>query len=237
MTTINNFDKSSTGVDIEFTGCYDLDRYRWLFDESLEVLRHSGYREFSILYYKDCGNVGGDDDVEFELKGTKSQLSDYLVDYFGQESKSGYMRWSKDELYNDVYNHIYDEMNLKDYRECNKELHEYGLEIVPTKELVWLDSRGYSQGDYAEVVYCPSDLKESWGICPEESKIQKEINNLLWDSPISATLTVNGNEYYYDEHFDWYEWQREKFIEYVAKDANVDKELLEAIVPENLKYN
>lgn len=237
MRAINNFDKSSTGTDIEFVGGYDVDRSRWEFDASFEVLRYSGYRESAVLYYIEYGNVEGADKVDFSLKCTKPQLAEYLVDHFGHETKSGYMKWSKEDLLNEVSDHIWDYMNVLSYREGNEEIDEYGMEIVPSKTLEWVGSRGYSQGDYSEIVYCPEDLKKAWGKEPNEAELSETFDNLLWDSPISATLTVNGEEFYYDEEFDWYDWQREEFIEYVAKEAGIDKELLEAIVPENLDYN
>lgn len=234
MKTINNFDKSSTGTDIEFSGGYDGDRARWEFEENFEVLRHSGYRVFSVLYYIDCGNVEGADEVDFSLKGTKVQLAEYLVDHFGNETKSGYMKWTKDDLLNEVSDHIWDYMNVLSYRECNEEIDEYGMEIVPNKTLEWVGLRGYSQGDYSEIVYCPEDLKKAWGKESNEAELSEIFDNLLWDSPISATLTVSGEEFHYDEEFDWYDWQREEFIEYVSKRTGVGKEVLEAIVPQDL---
>lgn len=234
MKRLDNFDMSSTGTDIEFYGGYDEYRSRWEFEESFEVLRYSGYREFAIVYYIENGNVGGSDKIDFSLKSTKPQLADYLVDHFGNETKSGYMKWSKEDLLNEVSDHIWDLMNILNYREGNEEIKEYGMEIVPTKELEWTESRGYSQGDYAEVVYCPSDLKEAWGREPIEAELRKIFGNLLWDCPISATIDVDGEEFYYDEEFDWYDWQREEFIEYVSKRTGVDKEVLDAIVPQDL---
>lgn len=236
MKVISNFDKSSTGTDIEFTGGYDGDIAGWEFEENFEILRRSGYREFSVLYYINSGNVEGADDVEFELKGTKPQLAEYLVDHFGNETKSGYMKWPKEDLLNEVSDHIWDYMNILSYREGNEEIKEYGMEIVPNKTLEWTSSRGYSQGDYSEIVYCPEDLKEVWSREPNEAELRKDFGNLIWDYPISATLTVNDEVFHYDEVFDWYDWQREEFIEYVSQRTGVDKEVLEAIVPENLDY-
>lgn len=57
MTTRNNFDTSSTGVNIECSVFYDLDRARMDFDENFKILQHSSYRTSSVLYYIDNGNV------------------------------------------------------------------------------------------------------------------------------------------------------------------------------------
>src|SRR5690554_6570738 len=117
MKVINNFDKSSTGTDIEFVGSYDGYRARREFEESFEIVRHSGYRESSVLYFTNYGGVEGADYVEFELKGTKPRLAEYLVDHFGNDSKNGNMRWSTDDLLNKVSDHLWDYMPVLSYTE------------------------------------------------------------------------------------------------------------------------
>ena len=238
MATINNFDKSSTGIDIEFSGYYSGDRASCDFEESLEVVQHESYRVSSVLYYRNYGNVDGYKEIGFHVVGTKPQLVEYLMYHYAHETKTGYMKWTKDDLLDAVEDALYDERSLINYREENKNLVEYGLEIVPSKKLEWVESRGYSQGDYAEIVYCPEDLKSAWGCEVNESELRKEFNHLLWDAPISATLTINGEEYqYFDFDLDEYEWQRDEFIAAVVKESGVDEDSLEDIVPIGLSYS
>ena len=239
MATVNNFDKSSTGIDIEFSGYYSGDRAQRDFEESLEIVQSSGYRTSSIVYYKNYGNVDGYKEIEFHVVGTKPQLVEYLMYHYARETKTGYMKWTKNDLLDAVEDALYDERSLINYREENKNLVEYGLEIVPSKKLEWVVSRGYSQGDYAEIVYCPEDLKSAWG-CKviDESNLIEEFGHLLWDAPIEATLTVNEKEYLYDEmDLDQYEWQRDKFIAAVAEESGVDKDSLADIVPMELSHS
>ena len=66
-------------------------------------------------------------------------------------------------------------------------------------------SRGYSQGDYAEV------------FAPDTEGMGEHIDNLLWDLPISGYLTFNGEEYYITDYIkDEYTWNKEEFIKAVV---------------------
>ncbi len=238
MATVNNFDKSSTGIDIEFSGYYSGDRAQWDFEESLEVVQHESYRVSSVLYYRNYGNVESYTGITFDLKGTKEQLINFLLENGIGSTKSEYKSQKKDQLLEEAEDALYSSMCLLNYREENKDIAEYGLEIVPSKKLEWVESRGYSQGDYAEIVYCPEDLKSAWGREANESDLRKEFDHLLWDAPITATLTINGEEYYYDEmDLEQYEWQRDEFIAAVAEKSGVDKDSLADIVPMELSYS
>ena len=232
----NNYNKSSTGTDIECDCSYDLDRRQWEFEENIKIIQHDGYRTTSIGYYIDNGNVECPDKVSFKVKGDKEAKIKYLIDAtnFDREEIE---TWSEETIDEEIIGHEND-INLINYA-LDKLPDVPGLEFVPTKNLIVLTTRGYSQGDYAKVLYCPDDLEKCWGNYPKQEEIQKMVDHYYWDAPIYCLFTINGKEYRYDEmpEYDEYEWDRDKFLDYVAKESAVDRESLEALVPEYPEYN
>ncbi len=160
-TVRNNFDKSSTGVDIECICQYDVDRSRWEFEENIEIVQHDGYRTTSIGYYIDNGNVKGHDDIKFLMKGTRERKIEYL-DEVSSVSKEDIQTWDDDTLDSEIMSYV--EVTLIDYVMDRMDSID-GLEFIPNKNLIVLTTRGYSQGDYAKVIYCPEDLESAWGKC------------------------------------------------------------------------
>lgn len=191
MTTRNNFDQSSTGLNIECTVFYDNDRSRNDFEENFEVLQHSGYRTSSVLYYIDHGNVPGHDEIKFKVKGERATKIKKLVELTSFEEDE-IKTWDNDTLDTEIIS--YYEVNLIHFAEDKLDLLD-GLEFVPNKNLVVISSRGYSQGDYSTVIYCPDDLEKAWGNKPDENNIQKSVDHYLWDSPIYARITLNDDEF------------------------------------------
>lgn len=215
----NNFNHSDTGTDIEFSGCYSIGLSQDEFDENFKRIVE-GHKFSSVIYYRDWGNIKSAQNIGdiFRLeKGTKK--ADILDRGF---------------FYNESFNDIRREllgMPLKDYEDFEDILTlKDGIEIYET--------RGYCQGDFCKVIIDKNALKKCWGNEPDIKALEDEIDHLCWDCPVSATLTINGTEYFYDEYtLDRYDWQREEFAEKVSKDSGVAVETLLAILPEHLDYN
>lgn len=144
------------------------------------------------------------------------------------------MRQTKDEILSDAEDILDEFMTITDYRDFNKDNSD--IKIIPNKELIWIENRGYSQGDYAEIVYSCDDLKDWWGVDVDERELSKTIDNLLWNAPIDLIVTINGDEYDYGDTGDTYEYQREMFIDVIAKESGVNRDVLEDIIPEELGY-
>ncbi len=233
----NNFDKSSTGTDIEISCFYDTDVSRMNFKENIEIVQHSGYSTTSIGYYIDNGNVEGKDKIRFKVKGTKAAKVKYLVSQTSFDAKE-IRTWDTDTLDTEILGYEED-VNLINYALDKMPAAPEGLEFVPNKNLEVITTRGYCQGDYAKVIYCPEDLKECWGNDPVQANIQKMVDHYYWDAPIYCQFTINGEEYnYYDcPEYDDYNWKRDEFIAYVAKESKVPAETLEKFVPEYPDYN
>lgn len=232
----NNYNKSSTGTDIECLCFFDTSLSQSEFDDNIKVLQHSGYRSTSVGYYIDSGNVPDDSEIKFTVKGTREAREKHFLDngryYDSEEVKT----WD-DETLNDEILSLEEDVNLINY--ALEKLPSYdGIEFIPNKNLIALATCGYSQGDYAVVLYCPEDLEKAWGTYPKQENIQKLINHYYWDAPIYCAFTINGHEYQYSDmpEYNEYDWDREKFLAYVAKESGVAIETLEDFVPEYPDY-
>ena len=237
MTTRNNFDQSSTGLNVECTCFYDTDRSERDFRENFEVLQHSGYRTSSVLYYIDNGNVPGHDEIKFIVKGDKAAKIKFLEKECSFEAEE-ISSWDDDTIDTEILGNLED-LNLINYAEKKHFPVVDGLEFVPNKNLIVISSRGYSQGDYSTVIYCPEDIEKAWGNAPDQNDIQKMVDHYLWDAPIYAQITLNENEFnIWDmDHHDDYTWDREKFVEWGAKKSGIDREKFQAYVPANPSYD
>lgn len=229
MTTKNNYDLSSSGVNIECTAFYDTDRSRMDFEDNFKIIQHDGYRTNTIAFYVDHGNVPDHDEIEFKMQGTEEQKIACL-------KKEGYTDddMPPPEDIDDCILDIYGEkITLLNYEDFNNVFAP--LSVKPSKQIEKLITRGYSQGDYAEVFYCPDDLEKAWGKKPEADDLQKTIDHLFWDSPVYATVKINDDEFsYWDQpEYDDYEWDREKFLKWVAEKSGVTFDTLAAIMPDD----
>lgn len=224
----NNFDQSSTGINITATVYYDTIIGRMNWEENFSSLQKESY---SIVYYTDNGNVS-EKDIEFSLQGSKEDLLKHakLIDETVEDGI-------------DLGEFILDSMEtatILNYEELNKyDLKNTGLEIVPNMPLTTVTVRGYSQGDYAKVIYCAEQLTKVWGKEPVESELKELFTHLFYDCPIYSLVTINDTEYSYLDcpAYNDYEWNREAFIEWIAKEAGIDKAMLEPLIDKELTYD
>lgn len=244
MATQNNFDTSSTGNNIEFNGCMDTDKSQWEFKDNFQVLQSSGYRTHTVAYYIDNGNVPNADALEFTIKGTVKDMRSWLhggdvshwvsATEINKANKAQLIEWVLVDL---ALN--YDTPSLITMESINShQFKDTRLELTTNKPVQRLITRGYCQGDYAEVWYCPSDLAEAWGAEPKESHLQETFDHLFWDAPVYAVMTINGTEYHYWDmpEYDEYEWNREAFGAYVAEESKIPLEEIMAVLPKELEY-
>lgn len=226
MTTRNNYVRAAEGQpDIEVTLFYDTYRARHEWLDNFERLADG------VVYYIDNGNVPGSDSVGFRISGTRDSFERYYSEqgYTPEELKE----WTMQELQDGVINDL--GPVVANYEDLNKyDLENTGLQFVPDKELVRVSVRGYSQGDYAEVIYCPEDLREAWGNAPDQSDLIETFTHLFYHAPIYGVITVNGDEYQYE--LDSYEFKRKEWLEHVADKAAVPFETLDAICPNEPDY-
>ncbi len=230
----NNFDQSSTGTNIELSCSYDCHLSRLYFEENFKIIQSEGYRTFTKAYYIENGNVPDHDAITFTLGGTETEIEAALT-------AEGY---SRDEIKAmipgepfDILETLYgDKITLLNYEDFD---HVYApLKAVPSKTIIKINIRGYSQGDYAEVFYCPEDLEKAWGKPPVESELDDLFTRLFYDAPIFCRFTVNDEtDYDYSEYMpDSYKWDKEAFAKIVSEKSGIAYETLLNMLPEYPDY-
>lgn len=228
---MNNYDISSTGVNLELSVSWDNDLSRMYFDESFHVLQYSGYRQHSILVFNWFGNTDQSDfdfsDIE-NYTFTKSDLIEWLKEAFYTSELNDlstcyfnkpFSKLSKNELLELIESEIYD------YQD------EFKLRFTPTYQTIV--SRGYCQGDYSEIIFTKSlldKMREGLTSCKDKTDqeiaeyFQDDIDHLLWDSPLYARLTIDDEEYYLDDfQNDHYSYDKEETIEHVKNTLKHEK--------------
>ena len=87
----------------------------------------------------------------------------------------------------------------------------YKMRNTPCKDLIVMELRGYSQGDFAIV----KTTKEN-----NTTEYIKHLNHIFWDAPICARVYIVGtdDEWHIDENYcDTYDSSREAFDEALKK--------------------
>ena len=187
-------------LNLELSVFFDHSQACWLFDENFERVINS-----RMLEYVDYGNISASYRLGcFEnFKFTKQQLIEAMKSYFNiQDLKTkakyfydiSFSRCTKDQLIEIADSLCYDSKEQDDFLTANFEPLYYVLE-----------SRGYSQGDYAEVILTKEYIAYITKECGKAldqllPALKDEIDHLLWDCPVYARLIINEtDEVYLDE--------------------------------------
>ena len=224
----NNYDQSSTGINIECNCFNDCDVARFYFDESFNVIQSPSYQKTGIYYFTENGNVEGADKITFTVEGSEDAIRTHAIEhcYAPEEETLETMKILIVESY---------EVTLATFETENAYLSrtEKGFQFAPSKPLTKLITRGYCQGDYAVVYYSADDIAAAWGNAPDAAELRTLIDHLFWDQPINASATINGETYSYSDcpSYDEYEWNRADFIKWVAGEAAIPPEMLDAVMP------
>lgn len=231
----NNYNTNANGPDIELVCFMDTDMSRMEFDDNFAIIQHSDYRKTCKAYYIDNGNVKDHDDITFSLSGFELEIENALLaEGYDREEYKAMIEGEPFEILQDRYGEKVTILNYEDFNTVYAP-----LQAVPSKTLECVSISGYSQGDYAEVFYCPDDLEKCWGNKPPEpSKMAETFSRLFYDAPIWACFTINGEEYRYDELMDdSYEWEPEKFAAIVSEKSGIDRQVLADFLPAHPDYN
>ena len=148
----NNFDISSTGFSVEFTGYYEIYLSRYYFDENFKILRYSTLGQSSLSIFTDNGNF---DNFEPEFTSDRpirdiiwQVFEIYYNDHDYQEMKEFYdtpvsgtltvndKEFNVDEYLNDYYEWDKDEFLESLYkRHAFSEIEKEQIERVVPKYL------------------------------------------------------------------------------------------------------
>lgn len=209
----NNFDTSSSGVNLEISCFYDLDSGKNNFDEHFFEIQKSNNTKNSIYAYIPNGLDVSEFEKEYDLKNSNYLFKKY-ASYIFEKEYSLIGDYEIEELVSELEFYGYaitplsdcDCSNLKDaifyHQGQSKENLEDFLSnnFEPTyKTLV---SRGYSQSDFAEVIFVKEVIdymRENYETCKDMSDDEivkyneKDVGNYLWDQPVTALLEVNSH--------------------------------------------
>ena len=233
-TRMNNFDKSSSGTDIEFSVGRDtfLSGEDW--KENFNTLIESSYYKNALHQYIDCGNEEKISIGDLRAIDEKNTLKRDLLAYaltvdWNYYSKTEIRAMNKDRLIELIESD--EEISYMDLGEVESWASDnnFGLEL---DNYTIIETKGYSQGDFAEVAVHDKFIEEDW--------LRKHIDHLFWDAPVYYLLRVNGEDYYIDEYIkDNYEYTAKEVYEICEKlfvDHKDKKYILEFIADNSPEY-
>ena len=226
---MNNFDKSSSGVNLELNISFDLDRSQREFNESFVILNtgelvfnqygNFDFSDFSLTdldnydlsgctvksIFKDYYNFKYPTNIDNDLKATDytcvKELIMYLDISFNDLDVNGLLEAIETDLY------------------CDNDFAKF-LSDNYSKNYVTLVSRGYSQGDYKEIIIPVKVIKDFGGKTADQvgELLQTTIGHMLQDSPLYAILEIDNEEFYIDEHLkDEYQYDQDEIKEILSK--------------------
>lgn len=214
---MNNFDQSSTGLNISVSAFRDTDLSRFYFEYAFFTIKEG--RKDCLVYCE--GNFS---DFEKEYTFTKKELLAAIVDQhfpamveylwlkddfktrmgftLSKATKQDLVTYTKEVCY-----------YVEDWQAfCEKAGFKANFDIVV--------SCGYCQGDYREVIV-PHKFWDCIGIVKPldvQSNLCGYIDNLLWDCPVYCQFEVNGIEFNVSSELkDSYDWDKAEALEIAAK--------------------
>ncbi|MCY9865026.1 hypothetical protein OTK49_21140 [Vibrio coralliirubri] len=238
MTTVNNLDMASCGTIIELNIYRDIDRSQSDFAESITQV--NGMNVFT--------SNGNFEAKEYEKSFNVNCTAQELVEkFFLFYAEMHYSLASEDDL-EDLQNHLgidIDEsttlQTIHDAIYNNRSTEDYVnfmAEHFDSKHFE-VTAIGYCQGDHRTVII-PHELLTELGLELTQEVadgFKEEINHLFWDAPITATLTVDGEDFHLDQNLDdCYDYEKEHIIKAanVMFDGEDNQELIIEFLEENL---
>lgn len=261
----NNFDKSSTGINLELSCFFDNYRSQNDYSENFHTVQEGSRSKTNIVAFCFEGNF----DVSELNKGYKTTTEELFTKYFNHYFDKDISLATPDEIEELTHelNHEYDttprsdcdnETMLKAIKcslgysqeELDHFLKESGFE--PTFEV--LECRGYCQGDYTEVLFYKELLEYIRKELPQCKKMtdreivkdfEENINHYLWDQPIDCKLLIDGDDddaiYLHESLNSEYSFEATEIIDDLKKTLTHDKkdyiiEWLEENLPNQPSY-
>lgn len=237
---MNNFDQSSTGVNLSLYCFWDTGLSQMWFNDTMTNLH---YNDFSMLKANYCS-------VNLYLYTSYSEFTDNfdLLDLSNYDLKSV----TKKQLLTSISSSFYDSSDyLKEDSFHYFEKYPYQLTKLELFELVEnafpydyqdfiknnltplftvLPTRGHCQGDYAEVLIPEVLTKE------QEKSYQNEIDNIFWNTPLSCTLVIEEEDFNFDSYLnDVYYYDKKELLTIAEKEITHEKkDLIISFLSDNL---
>lgn len=212
-----NYDISTTGTDCELLCMLDGDASRWNWEENFELLETRG-RNDSYYFYTDCTNEKKPDCPSSCIDWTGCTEKDcraFCMDQTAYDEKTNPYGYTVRDCIETKRNQFEDwkayAQSLVNEGTFSEYMQDGFPDIQGTKMLYNVASiRGYSQGDYATILYRLDDSYDQIGF-------RDMFTHYFYDAPICCRLTVNGEEYDLAEGLaDLYDWNADKVKEYAG---------------------
>lgn len=220
---MNNFNSSTSGVNLELSCFFDSHQSSYLFDENFTRINDDTF------LFIDHGNFSN----EFDL----SSLDNYdLSSCFVREIKQYFIEHVSDyksDLNELAYNYFEKRFNQL----LKNELLEILTNELDNDDLIdFLNDnfkakfekiiiQGYSQGDQVTVIFKHKDMKE-YNFDNRDifiNNMKNYIYNLFYDAPLFCKLTIDNIEFYFND--------------YIKNEYNYDKSELLSIASEHIKHD
>jgi len=180
-------------ISASITLGYDYDASSRNFDDNIQ---RSPFQNESLFQYIDYGNVKLITDLD-ELFTIKNNNRKFLIDFLGW-TKDEAENYSKDDLRQEIMENL-------SFGELDRDDTVYTEGLIIERNFELITTRGYSQGDYAQVIIPTKQLREVWGtpkkVKDEDLVSEEYIGNLCWDSPIWGRIeitTEQGTDYEFE---------------------------------------
>ena len=253
---MNNFDTSSTGINLELNCFFDIDHSQHNFRENFKADPYSD----DLWHFIDYGNfeaIDLDDLSNYDLKsGTIKQIKENLYILYSKFIGSKYS--TSNFLQND-FKHIMNS-NYSDARKSDLiEFASEGLEQMQYREFLKntftplyevIKIRGYSQGDQADIVLSNKIIEDHSFECKDKflSLMKDQFTNQFYSAPLYCMLEINGHEYPLDQEIqDCYNYDKNEIIKasmLMFKNDNLYTSHIETItkflsdnLPDHPEYN
>lgn len=214
---MNNFDQSSTGVNLELHCFYDCDLSRIYFDDNFQK---DGYLTDHFQFI-DYGNHKVVDLLDLDnYKYTKQMIIEGLLSYFNCSiehlgthflNDHGFYlsKATKTDLIEYVETSLYHSSDIIKF---------YIDNFDPLFEVITI--YGHSQGDQVDIIFSFEAMKEYTFQDREKfiDTMQEYFTNLFYNAPVYCRLEINGNELYFDEYIkDQYCYDKNEILQIADK--------------------
>lgn len=218
---MNNFDQSSSGLNIEVIAHLDTDLSRVEFEENFE--RDERLEDhFQFVGY---GNHNSIDLLDVEnYKFTKKEFISMMFhfeeeDYIRSNYNGSFSKASKDDIVNYWDQYLSSDFNAVD-------IIEYYIDhLNPRFEVLTVN--GYSQGDVLNVILSHNAIEE-YNFDDRDtflSSMSEHFENLAFRCPVHAKLEIDNGEFYLCEYLtNVYDWEKDQVLTGLSKDKTFTSE-------------
>ncbi len=234
--SINNFDQSSSGVNLSLDIFWDGDRGRSDYDESIIDVNDT-------LVFSMFGNLDVSDwEPTYKTPNSANKL---FRDYFKQVNEldislASYSRVKSllQGLECSVRDSAEEMLNAIEEYENNPENFSHFLAQHYEKDFYEVETKGYCQGDVKTVVI-PNEVFAENGEEPSQENAEdwnKTISNLCWDQPLYCRIKIDGEEFDLVEDVkDSYSYDKDEIIKNFDNQYNgTDKDYIRTWLSESL---